>query len=93
LGFQRRVWCPKCTPAARSASSVGWEPLFCDDSLVYLRLVLDVGGLPRDIRPVARHQTSLHLPERLPVILSETKDLLFDLLTSRSFAALRMTGC
>jgi hypothetical protein len=24
LGFQRRVWCPKWTPAARSASSVGW---------------------------------------------------------------------
>src|SRR5688572_20213376 len=24
LGFQRRVWCPKWTPAASSASSVGW---------------------------------------------------------------------
>src|SRR6476661_7671075 len=68
LGFQRRVWCPKWTPAARSSSSVGWEPPdFCDSILLSTSsLVFDVGGLHRIDRPIARHQSLLHPPERLP---------------------------
>src|SRR6185503_13185020 len=59
FGFQRRVWCPKWTPAARSASSVGvfvvdcccWSAMWCSN----LGLVVDVGRRHRLSQLVSQH--------------------------------------
>src|SRR5262245_35237705 len=58
LGFHRRVWCPKWTPAARRASSVGVPVDDCVSAMcgTNLGLVVDVGSRHRVRPPVAWHR-------------------------------------